>query len=61
MLQLHASTALPLERAHSTHCVGGWASRAGLDTTALSQSSILWSANLWLRYAEVCNGSVIIL
>jgi len=48
------------ERAHSTHCMGGWASRAGLDTTAVSQTSIPWSASLWLRhYAEVCNGSVI--
>jgi hypothetical protein len=50
------------ERAHSTHCVGDWASRAGLDTTALSLTRIPWSAGMWFRrYAEVCNGSVIIL
>jgi hypothetical protein len=50
------------ERAHSTHCVGGWASRAGLDITAMSQTRIPWATGLWLRhYAEVCNVSVIIL
>jgi hypothetical protein len=50
------------ERAHSTHCMGNWASIAGLDTTAVSQTRISWATGLWLRhYAEVCNGSVIIL
>jgi hypothetical protein len=50
------------ERTHSTHCVGGWASIAGLDTTVVSQTRIPCSTSLWIRhYAEVCNGSVIII
>jgi len=50
------------EIAHSTHCVRGWASRSGLDTTAVSQTKIPWATSLWLRhYAEVCIGNVIIL
>jgi hypothetical protein len=38
------------ERAHSTHCVGGWASRAGLDTTAVSRTRIPWATGLWFRH-----------
>jgi len=45
------------ERTHSTHCVGGWASRAGLDTTSVSQTRILeqltCDLDIMLKYAVV--------